>query len=284
MLIPIGRGVSLEVADAGSGPVIVLLHGWPVTSLHWRHLIPPLNRAGYRTLAIELRGLGGTSTGPAAGSAADSHAKPLLAREVIAVLDALGVRRTVLIGHGMGGTVAALMAAAQPARTVALVLEEAVPAGLAVPLPPPAPHRPDWHVALLRAPHGVAEALLPGRFDVLVDAVLTAAAGPAGLDFDAHLAYVSAYRGDDRLAATLGLFRSEAEDTAAIRAAARRRTRIPGLAIGGRFGFGGATTEALARLVAGARGLLVPDAGAYPVEQAPDATASALIQFLRAVS
>jgi pimeloyl-ACP methyl ester carboxylesterase len=276
MLVPIGSGTSLDVADAGNGSAVVLLHGWPVTAVHWRGLIPVLNRAGYRTLAVEARGLGGSSSGP--GDAT----KARLAAEVIAVLDALGVRRIALIGHGMGGTIAALLAAAQPARVAAVVLEETTLPGIGV--VPVREQPPDWLPALMRAPGGVAEGLLPGRFDLAVDSYLTASAGPGGLDFDAHLAYVTTYGVDERIASSLALFRTETEDTVAVQRAIRRRLRLPGLAIGGRYGAGQAAAESLARLVSSVRGVVVPAAGAYPAEQAPDAVAGAVVRFLRAVT
>ncbi|MDQ1513172.1 MAG: hypothetical protein QOC59_1014 [Microbacteriaceae bacterium] len=277
MLVPIGAGTSLDVADAGSGSAVVLLHGWPVTAVHWRALIPELNRAGYRTLAIEARGFGASSTGH--GDATKSR----LAAEVIAVLDAIGVRRIAIIGHGMGGTVAALLAAAQPGRIAAVVLEETALPGIGVPVAV-REQQADWLPALMRAPGGVAEGLLPGRFDLAVDAYLTASAGPGGLDFDAHLAYVTTYGVDERIASSLALFRTEAEDAVAVQRAIRRRLRLPGLAIGGRYGAGQAVPESLARLVSGMRGVVVPGAGAYPAEQAPDAVAGAVIRFLRAVT
>lgn len=277
MLVPIGSGTSLDVADAGSGSVVVLLHGWPVTAVHWRGLIPPLNRAGYRTLAIEARGFGNASTGPGDGT------KAQLAAEVVAVLDALHVRRVALIGHGMAGTVAALVAAAQPARVVALVLEETVLPGTGVPAAA-REQQAAWLPALLRAPGGIAEGLLHGRFDLAVDAYLSASAGHAGLDFDAHLAYVTAYGSDERIGPSIGLFRADREDTAAVQRAARRRLRLPGLAVAGRTGTGPAAAESLSRLVSGVTPLLVPGAGAYPAEQAPDAVAGGIVRFLRAVT
>ena len=63
-LVPIGAGVSLAVADEGAGPAVILIHGWPVTAYHWRHTVHALAAAGYRAIAVELRGLGGTSVGP----------------------------------------------------------------------------------------------------------------------------------------------------------------------------------------------------------------------------
>lgn len=276
MLVPIGAGVGLDVADAGQGPVVVLLHGWPVTNLHWRRLVPALNRAGYRTLAVTARGLGDVSTG------SGDLTKARLAAEVVAVLDALGVRRFAVVGHATGGVIAALLAAAHPGRVVALVVEEAVLPGAEV-QHPRRRSSAEWLEPLALAPGDLAESLLRGRLDLVVDAYLTTTAGPAGLEFDAHLAYVEAHGRDDRLADALGLLRARGEDAVAVQRAARRRLRVPALAIAGRFGAGHAVQESLARVTAAPRAVVLPDAGAYPVEQHPDAAITAIVQFLRAV-
>ena len=275
MLVPIGAGTSISVTDTGRGPAVVLIHGWPVTSLHWRHVVPVLLQAGYRTIEVEARGLGDTSSGRG------DHAKATLAREVLAALDAIGIRRFAVVGHDVGATIAQLMAADQPGRVAALAVEEEVSPGIEVE-EPESDSYPSWHLPLFTAPEGVAERLLAGRLDATVDAYLGGSAGPAGLDFDAHIAYMGAYATDARLAATLALYRTAPEDAAAMRRAVRRRLPMPGLAIAGRFGRGGQVAEALSRSVARVHSVVVQDAGHYPAEEAPDAVNGALIPFLRA--
>jgi pimeloyl-ACP methyl ester carboxylesterase len=275
MLVPIGAGTTLSVTDTGSGPAVVLLHGWPVTAVHWRHVVPVLLRAGYRTVEVEARGLGSGSTGRG------DHAKATLAREVLAALDALGVRRFAVVGHDVGATVALLMAAEQPGRVAAIAVEEEVPPGIEVETAESDSY-PSWHLPLFTAPEGVAERLLAGRLDATVDAYLGGSSGPAGLDFDAHVGYMTAYATDARLAATLALYRSADEDALAVRRAVRHRLPMPGLAIAGRYGRGGQVAEALSHSVSRVHSVIARDAGHYPAEEAPDAVNGALIPFLRA--
>lgn len=275
MLVPIGAGTSISVTDTGRGPAVVLLHGWPVTALHWRHVVPVLLRAGYRTLEVEARGLGETSSGRG------DHAKATLAREVLAALDAVGVRRFAVVGHDVGATIALLMAAEQPGRVAAIAVEEEVPPGIEVETAE-ADTYPSWHLPLFTAPEGVAERLLAGRLDATVDAYLGGSSGPAGLDFDAHVGYMSAYATDARLASTLALYRSSKEDARTVQRAVRRRLPMPGLAIAGHFGRGGQVAEALSHAVARVHTVIAHDAGHYPAEEAPDAVNGALIPFLRA--
>src|ERR1700712_1468970 len=186
MLVPIGAGTTISVTDSGRGPVVVLLHGWPVTALHWRHVVPVLLRAGYRTIEVEARGLGEASSGRG------DHAKATLAREVLAALDAIGVRRFAVVGHDVGATVALLMAAEQPGRVAAIAVEEEGSPGIEVE-PPDADPYPSWHLPLFTAPEGVAERLLAGRLDATVDAYLGGSAGPAGLHLEAPLAHIGAH-------------------------------------------------------------------------------------------
>src|SRR5882672_8731236 len=105
MIVDIGGGVRLAVGDDGSGPVVVLLHGWPVTAYHWRHTTATLIEAGLRVLTVELRGLGGTSCGPG------SFDKETLAGEVTRLLSTLEVDRFAVVGHDWGGTIGYLLAA-----------------------------------------------------------------------------------------------------------------------------------------------------------------------------
>ncbi|HEY8320154.1 MAG TPA: alpha/beta hydrolase [Amnibacterium sp.] len=275
MLVPIGAGTCLDVEDTGRGPVVVLVHGWPVTALHWRHVIPALTQSGYRAVAIEARGLGENSTG------SGDLSKATLAGEVLAVLDALGIGRFAVVGHDWGGTIAVLMAAQQPGRVAAVVVEEDVPPGIEVEATESETY-PTWHLPLFQAPEGVAERLLAGRHDATVDAYLDGSAGPSGLDFDAQFAYMGAYAGDDHLKTTLALYRAEQADAQAVRRATRRRLQVPGLAVAGRFGRGRQVAEALSRSVSRVHAVVAADAGHYPAEQAPDTVNRALIPFLRA--
>jgi pimeloyl-ACP methyl ester carboxylesterase len=137
--VEVAGGVRLAVADAGSGPAVVLLHGWPVTSLHWWLAVPALTAAGYRAICADLRGQG-ASEGPG------TFAKEELARDVVALAARFGLARFALVGHDWGGTVGYLVAADHRDRVAALVVEEELLPGSGVPIPEPGRSRyPDWH-------------------------------------------------------------------------------------------------------------------------------------------
>jgi pimeloyl-ACP methyl ester carboxylesterase len=106
--------VELHVAEAGEGEPLLLLHGWPQHWWCWRRLIGPL-AASYRVLAVDLRGWGWSSAPPG------DYAKRTFARDVVALMDAEGLRRVLLMGHDWGGYVAFLVALEHPERVRRLV-------------------------------------------------------------------------------------------------------------------------------------------------------------------
>ncbi|MCC6624631.1 MAG: alpha/beta hydrolase [Deltaproteobacteria bacterium] len=102
-------GAELHVALAGpdDGPPIVLLHGFPETWWSWRHQFGPLVEAGHRVIAPDLRGYGAsTRRGP--------FDLATLARDIEALLRALGAAPAVVVGHDWGGAIAWRLGAYHP--------------------------------------------------------------------------------------------------------------------------------------------------------------------------
>jgi pimeloyl-ACP methyl ester carboxylesterase len=108
--------ITLHVRDQGTGIPVVLLHGWPDTGDLWRHQVPALTAAGYRVIAPDLRGFGGS--GKPASLAA--YSAPSLVGDVTGLLDTLGVERAHLVGHDWGAAVAWWTAALVPDRVVSV--------------------------------------------------------------------------------------------------------------------------------------------------------------------
>lgn len=254
---------------------VVLLHGWPVTELHWRHLAPRLRDAGFEPLPVTLPGLGSGDDGTG------DFRKSALAARVRDRLAADGIARCAVIGHDWGGTVAVHLAAGAPETVSALVVEEEVLPGIDVAVPAPgSEHYPDWHGAFNRAP-GLAESLVPGREDDFYGAFLQQSAGPAGLDPAVLGAYVDAYRPTEVHVAGLAHYRTRTADlgdTAELHAAP---IRTPVLAIGGRYAMGTAVAEGLRPVAADVSGVVLEASGHYPAEQEPELSARTIIDFLR---
>ena len=110
-------GLRIHFVEQGTGPLVVLCHGFPETWFSWRHQIPALAAAGYRVVAPDLRGYGATG-GP---KAVADYAIKSLAADITGLLDALGERSCVLVGHDFGAVLAWNAALLAPERFSAIV-------------------------------------------------------------------------------------------------------------------------------------------------------------------
>jgi pimeloyl-ACP methyl ester carboxylesterase len=135
------NGIRMHVAEAGSGPLVVLLHGFPESWYSWRHQIRALAEAGYHVVAPDQRGYGQTDRPAAIESYTIFH----LVGDVIGLLDALGENQAVVVGHDWGAPVAWNAALFRPDRVRGVV-------GLSVPYRGRAPRAP---IASVRTPPGL---------------------------------------------------------------------------------------------------------------------------------
>jgi pimeloyl-ACP methyl ester carboxylesterase len=110
-------GLRVHVAEAGraDGPPVLLLHGWPQHWYMWRHVMAALG-AEFRLLAPDLRGFGWTD---APGHGYDGET---MARDQVALLDALEIDRAKVLGHDWGGWVAFLIGLLHPDRAERLMV------------------------------------------------------------------------------------------------------------------------------------------------------------------
>jgi pimeloyl-ACP methyl ester carboxylesterase len=101
----------MHVAEAGpaDGEPLLLLHGWPQHWYEWRHLVPLLSDR-YRMVMPDLRGLGWSEV------TEGGYEKESLARDVLALMDAMGLERVKLVGHDWGGYVGFIMCVLAPER------------------------------------------------------------------------------------------------------------------------------------------------------------------------
>ena len=127
-----GPEESPSTTDAGglitagpAEPLVLLVHGFPECWWTWRHVIGPLAEAGYRVAAADLRGFGGSDRPPS------GYDLVTLADDVHGVIGALGYESAIVVGHGLGGHVAWLMAG-RFARTVRAIVPVGAPHPVAV--------------------------------------------------------------------------------------------------------------------------------------------------------
>ena len=102
------NGIRLHVAESGSGPMILMLHGFGEFWWTWNAQLPALAEAGYRVVAADLRGYGDSDKPPRGYDAWT------LAGDVVGMIRALGERRAHLVGHAWGGMTAWTAAALHP--------------------------------------------------------------------------------------------------------------------------------------------------------------------------
>ncbi|GGJ95670.1 alpha/beta hydrolase [Pilimelia anulata] len=110
------NGSRFHVVEAGSGPLVLLLHGFPEFWYAWHRLLPALADAGYRAVAVDMRGYGGTDKPP---RGYDGYT---LAADVTGLIRALGERTAALVGAGFGGMVGWTAASFHPAMVRRLVV------------------------------------------------------------------------------------------------------------------------------------------------------------------
>lgn len=254
------EGAALVAADEGDGPAIVFLHGYPLDRSIWTPLAAAL--PGWRRVALDLRGMGASTAGAADGTMAQ------YARDVHAVLDALGIERAVLCGLSLGGYVAFECARQWPARLRALVLMAT---------------RADADTAEARAQRDATAALAREQgAGPIADRMLPRLLAPRTLERDPALA--SALRA--RMAATpvagiehaLRAMRDRPDSTPLLPSLGA----IPVLVVAGQEDqlTPPPVVQAIAHGIPGAEFVLVPGAGHLPPLEQPEATARALAAFL----
>src|SRR5262245_10866296 len=134
------NGIRLAVRDEGSGPAVVLCHGFPELAYSWRHQVPALAAAGFRVLAPDQRGYGDSDRPEDVAAYDMKH----LTGDLVGLLDALRIERAIFVGHDWGGLVTWMMPLLHSARTAGVV-------GVNTPYLPRAPMRP---VEMIRAALG----------------------------------------------------------------------------------------------------------------------------------
>ncbi|MEM9725649.1 MAG: alpha/beta hydrolase [Pseudomonadota bacterium] len=115
------NGVRFGYLSEGRGPLVLLFHGYPETLHSWRAVQRRLAAAGYRAVAVGMRGY-------PPSEAADDYAVAALGRDVVALIDAFGARRAAIVGHDWGASAVYEAAFIAPEKIAALV-------GMSVPHP-----------------------------------------------------------------------------------------------------------------------------------------------------
>jgi len=120
-----GEGAVVNVARAGSGPPLLLIHGYPQTHMMW-HRVAPLLAERFTVVATDLRGYG-DSDKPPGDPEHEAYSKRAMARDQVRVMQALGFERFLVAGHDRGARVAHRMALDHPEAVLRVALLDIVP-------------------------------------------------------------------------------------------------------------------------------------------------------------
>jgi pimeloyl-ACP methyl ester carboxylesterase len=302
--------IDIHLAEAGHGPAVVLLHGFPELWYSWRHQLPALAEAGYHAIAPDLRGYGRTSVPPAVEDYGMVH----MVADVTGILDVLGAHRAVIAGHDWGANIAWACAQLHPDRVAAV-------AALSVPFQPRTPEPPlqllrriaagrfNWALYFqeraaeaeleqdaarsLRlmfyalsgdAPEDLAPRLLGGlpAGSRLLDPIPEPARLPAWLSADDLSHYASEFNRTG-FAGALNRYRNLDRDWADFGRLDTATITQPALFIGGerdtatRF----VDRKPMERAVADLRSVVVPGCGHWVQQERPDKVNDELLAFLR---
>jgi pimeloyl-ACP methyl ester carboxylesterase len=263
----------------GSGPAILLVHGWMGSSYHWRKVLPLL--AGAHTLvAVDARGYG-ESDKPYAG-----YDGLTIAADLEGVMEALGHARYFVMGHDMGALPALLLAATRPERVIGLgYFDEPLPGYnldrfTAFVRENPFPY---WWFAFNAQAH-LPALMWSGREDVLVDYFLTAmVADPSSITEADKAEYVRGLRKPGGLHGSFGWYREALTTAEQIRAATATKLTLPVLALNGQFGHPG-VTEQMGLVAERVTGETIPFCGHLLAEEQPEAVARAILAFCASVA
>jgi pimeloyl-ACP methyl ester carboxylesterase len=125
------NGISMHLAEAGAGPLVVLCHGFPESWYSWRHQLAAFAEAGFHAVAPDMRGYGQTDR----PEEIDQYTLLHLVGDIVGLLDALGAAQAVIAGHDWGAPVAWHAALMRPDRFRGVI-------GLSVPFRPRGGVRP----------------------------------------------------------------------------------------------------------------------------------------------
>ena len=224
---------TIFVRTGGSGPPLLLLHGFPETHLMWRDVAPLLARR-FTVVCADLRGYGRSGC-PASTRDHAPYAKRAMARDMVAVMEHLGHRRFSIAGHDRGARVAYRLALDHPERVDRLAVLDIVPTATVWDRADARLALGFWPWSLLAQPEPLPERILTTAAEAIVDDALGGWGSPAtAFGRDVRTAYVDALRDPAHAHAICEEYRAAAtvdreHDRADL--AAGRRLRCPVLAL-----------------------------------------------------
>jgi len=271
------NGIRFAYIEEGSGPLVLLMHGYPETARSWAPVQRDLAAAGYRVVAPNMRGYW-----PSAAAEDGDYSVPTLGADILALIEALGEEDAVIVGHDWGAAAVYTAATADPAKVRALV---------ALSIPHPLAIAGDPGV-LLGAPHFIYYQLPFVRWWVSrndfahIDRIYETWSPTLDIS-TVDLTDIKTSLAEGGVDGPLGYYWSFFGGGAegAVRATPESKITVPSLVIAGDAD-GAIAVERFAAAAPAFTGsyryVELADVGHFPQIEAPDAVSAAILDFLRA--
>lgn len=271
------NGIRMHVAEAGEGPPVVLLHGYPETWHAWRHQWPDLAR-DYHVIMPDLRGYG-DSDKPDAG-----YDKRTMAEDIRQLVAHFGYDRIALVGHDRGARVATRFAKDHRRAVDRLAVLDNIPTRVVFNATDAKLAKLYWFFYFQQVPH-LPEALIEGREEIFLRHFFSGwCYNPGAIEDTAVAEYVRAYSQPGALRGAFNDYRAGSVDLQQDVEDADNLIDCPVLALwGADFELVGKTFDVLEvwkGMARNVRGVAIPECGHLPQEEQPKRVTQELRDFL----
>jgi pimeloyl-ACP methyl ester carboxylesterase len=267
--------VGLHAVSLGEGPAVLFLHGFPQHWWMWRRLMRDVAAAGYRAVAIDARGMGGSDI-PQAG-----YGKPVLAADALAVLDHLGLETCTVVGYDHGGGVALALGHTAAERVEKLAVIEYAPPGFGYEMGLTAsPGNVNWQLAFFTHPDVAVQFIAGKERELLAWYFWHWAHNPDAVDQSDFEIYVRQLQKPGALRGGFMQFASVFDDMQWFKQRAGHRLAMPCLGVGGAAAAGAFPEMALNALADNVSGVVIADAGHWIAEEQPEVLAREILSWV----
>ena len=263
------NGVQIHYVRAGSGPLVVLLHGWPQTWYMWRKVIPALAEH-YTVVAPDLRGFGQSS------KPMDGYDKRTVAEDIHQLVRSLGFEKLRLVGHDMGGPTAYAYACAHREDVEQLVILDV---GITIDDATAASYYTRLFHLSFHAEPDIAVALVSGRERTYLTHFYRNCYNPGAFTLADIDEYVASFSAPGAMRASMAHYGALWTDLEHNKENARTKLEMPVLALGGELSFGKGVLASCRQIANDVRGGVVPGSAHWIAEEQPEALVRELLAF-----